>query len=187
MADDSKDPFKAAYDDVCAALGRAIFGWSEVESELSRIYAVTIRSQNMILAVESFYAVIGFDSKLKMTNVAVQATCGNHPAVIATWNNLANRIKRQSKTRNKLAHGAVKCLGKPQADFDESKTVLDGCWFIPYYGVFRHQQGVFQMQTAEKFTARDLRDIGDRFTTLANELQRLFLNEIVRITRGEKK
>jgi len=188
MADNSKNKVDTAFDEVCAALGRAISCWSEVESELSRIYAVTIRSPNLGVAVEAFYAVIGFDSKLKMTDVAVRGTCGNHPDVMTTWANLVNRIKRQSKTRNKLAHGAVKGLGKPMTEFNENDDSLQGCWFIPYYGMLRYEQGIFGIQSrAEKFDAGDLKEIGDRFLALTNELQRLFLESIVGIASGKKK
>jgi hypothetical protein len=135
--------------------------------------------------------VIGFDSKLKMTNIAMQALCREHPQVLATWNNLENRIKSKSKIRNKLAHGAVVCKHKP-VESVAHPGVLDGCWFIPYFGMLREKQSVFGFiktgtSAAEKLTADDLRKIADRFLTLAGCLQRLFLDDVVGITSGKKK
>jgi hypothetical protein len=193
MADNTyqDDDYKAAYDEVCAALGHAISCWSTVESELSRIYAVAMKSPEMGLAIETFYTVIGFDSRLKMANVAMQSTCYAHRDVIKTWNNLVNRIKTQAKIRNKLAHGIVIGLSKPIANMQERRK-LSAYWFIPYFGTLRAKQSVFGLvktgpDAAEKLTTVDLRKIAERYAQLGNELQRLYLDGLVPITSGKKK
>ena len=94
-----------------AAIGQAITIWSHIEFKLSRIYSQFVRCDSYA-ALDSFYAMNTFSSKLKLVNAASndglpggEATPGGEK--LKQWRNLYNRMDRASVFRNKIAHYQV--------------------------------------------------------------------------------
>jgi len=94
-----------------AAIGQAITIWSSVEFRLSIIYSRLIGC-NSYAAMDSFYAMNAFSSKLKLVNAASNdglpggdETPGGEK--LKEWRNLYNRLDRASDFRNKIAHYCV--------------------------------------------------------------------------------
>jgi hypothetical protein len=193
MATDQRsadDKATLAYHKMCAAVGHAISCWSDVESELANLFAISLRSRDFGVAIEAFYCAIGFDTKLRLANTAIRANCIKRPDALTQWGTLHNRLKRKGESRNKLAHGKV----ITHIETKDGERIFHGCWFIPYFGFFREQQGfgsaIESRSNAsiriEKMKVTDLHQVADGYVTLANQLKS-FIHPAILATRDHQK
>ena len=88
-------------------LGRALSTWGGVEAALADIYGDAVNYDNPVPAKVAFWAIIAFDGKRQMADAAISTTIGQDTELLTKWQELCERLKSKSGSRNKLAHGTV--------------------------------------------------------------------------------
>jgi len=105
------DPAVAAQrQELCQAIGEAITEWGAIEGRLAEIYTFCITgaprlAQGTTPAIAAFHAVINFNSGLAMANQAALWRLSKEYRT--RWRTLQNKILRQAKHRNAIAHFSI--------------------------------------------------------------------------------
>jgi hypothetical protein len=93
-------PLKIAHSD-------ALWHWATIESYLFYIFlaAVGADSRNKEALKAAFFAINGFEMRLKMTHQAAQIRWGGTP-YLKRWNDLRDELDKQRSIRGKIVHRA---------------------------------------------------------------------------------
>lgn len=94
-------------DDIYRLVGLALTNWAEVESELGTLFVISIGATNKRAAYRSFFALHGFDSKLRVVNEAATGATYRMPELKTRWKSIHNRLDKHKDRRNDVAHGVV--------------------------------------------------------------------------------
>jgi hypothetical protein len=96
------DPFRASLEEFHRAIGAALTAWAQVEDNLADLFVFFVSGHTHTAAARAaFYAVINFNTKLAMTDVAAQWAISQH---LPRWTTIHNRLNRQAKRRNDIVH-----------------------------------------------------------------------------------
>ena len=91
------------WDQFCRNLGSALAQWQQVELALFDVFHKVAGAKNRHVASAIFFAVRGFEGKLRMT-VAGAKLALEGTKFSAEWHRLADRIATSKTLRNHLAH-----------------------------------------------------------------------------------
>jgi hypothetical protein len=159
-----------------AAIGRSLTLWQDVESRLGFIFAEAMGIGGSLAGNRAFYSIINSDSKLTMTNAALNGA-GYSEVCMAAWRPISNKATRRNKRRNTLAHFML--------EFDAGRRA----------GYRYHlRPNVFDLNAAEKWGNKppilnlcQITATADAFETLAGDLihfWRLMVRERWRVARS---
>lgn len=87
-----------------ATLGLAITQWAHVEQSLLKVYWHAMGEPDNDSAAACFYTIMNFNSKVAITDAALQVKHGGNEATISRWKNIQNKLLKRAKRRNELAH-----------------------------------------------------------------------------------
>lgn len=87
-------------------LGIAITQWAHVEMGLFAVFHVCLEPKDIESAAAVFFSTVTLQGKLDLIEklLHLRRKSGSH---LKKWNNLKERVRRQSKTRNHFAHYTV--------------------------------------------------------------------------------
>ena len=129
------------YQHTCHCVGHALTKWTELESQLSFLYANCMNARLMLFAIESFYSVSSFDGRINLTNTAVRLKSENNndKMILQKWKPLNKKLRDKVKDkRNQIAHGRV----APRVAKEGDNFIYRGTFLIPYFGLFRANFGI---------------------------------------------
>lgn len=109
---------------VFARTGEALHAWGRVEDSLCTIFMTAISSRNYKATHAAFFAIVSFDAKLSVADVAVRAALEAHTSHLEHWARLEKALRKKKAIRNKLAHSQTLY----QRDRNEARL-------MPYYSV----------------------------------------------------
>ena len=155
-----------------AALGLALGQWQEVEGELFTLYQALAGEAVMPNPTTTIWnAVISTHTKIKIVDALVQFTIKD-AHLLAQWVTVLNAVKRQKKTRDKLAHWRI------------VPHLQDGKWSVFLAQPFPHPKS-FTKGYGEPHTgaldAASLREQAKHFNRLSQDI-REFITAYLQLT-----
>lgn len=118
------------FEEIYAAVGRALSAWSFVEESLCSIFSNIVTpepTQSVGAASAAFWAIESFRGKLLSIDSAIHLRCFELPDVVGKWEILQKRAGEKCKLRNEIAHATVMNYGRPDHTYlvpSFSKTLL---------------------------------------------------------------
>lgn len=107
---DPKGPFpqpsNQQVSDFYVRLGIAVAAWQIIENDLVYTYGRTIRTEDFKSLAASFHTPISFRVRLDMTDAAIDQSAVSE-VTKQEWKKLYERLGRQAKRRNLIAHSLV--------------------------------------------------------------------------------
>jgi hypothetical protein len=156
------DAREREYEALTAALGWAITRWATVEDSLCGLFAQMVAGDSRASRARSaFDAVPGFLAKLNMTVAVARWHTAGFDRV--AWDALYGRLKSESTKRNHLAHFTIIKVSPPERDgrtYSLSPQVGNIEALVKFKG------------NPPRYSARQLRAMGESFTALAADLDR---------------
>ncbi|WP_414831700.1 hypothetical protein [Afifella sp. YEN Y35] len=166
MADDSSTESRAEANEVAQALGIAMAQWGVVENRLFLLYLVLCGAgQPPNTASVTYETLVHLDTKLNVIDRLMKFR-SNEAVTLEEWASLLNKVRRKiKKVRNKIAHWRI------WRNTEKGRAFLG-----PPLFVHPDQVPDFGSPQSGAMTAHDLLDHADRFTELADQIEKFMKN-----------
>lgn len=96
--------------DIALGVADVTFAWANLENYMVMVLAQIILDKTTFLASAIYFTPASIDNRVKIVENALKAIVADTPAeapLLGKWHSLANRLIRQRKTRNKVAHSHI--------------------------------------------------------------------------------
>jgi hypothetical protein len=77
---------------------------------------------------QAFWAVLAFEAKLKMARAVISRRFKDKPDYLSQWTTIHNRLTKQSKKRNEIAHGTVM-----ECEWETNGETKTDVFLAPYF------------------------------------------------------
>jgi hypothetical protein len=106
-------------------LGRAIAGWSIMESAYCGFFA-KVTQMHPPMARRIFYSTVGFRARTKMLRLAMDSVNFSEPEMREFWQDSIDKSEKYAKFRNELAHGDVVNIAFEGSRYNGQTIIIQG-------------------------------------------------------------
>jgi hypothetical protein len=92
-------------------MGHILSSWQSVEHAIFELYRVFFSENHADVAAICFFAVRTFEARTQLVDALISHY--GTDAQKSAWENIEDKIRKKSKTRNAVAHGLTNFYGKP--------------------------------------------------------------------------